>query len=121
MWHLSDAWARRDAPNVILVRYEDLMADLDGQMRRLAGELGIDPPAPIWPELVEAATFTRMRERAADLAPDRGGIMKDRTAFFRRGAPGGGADSLDAGDVARYHARARQLAAPDLLAWLHAP
>ena len=33
MWHLSDAWARRHEPNVLLVRYDDLLADLDGQMR----------------------------------------------------------------------------------------
>jgi hypothetical protein len=120
MWHLSDAWTRRDEPNVVLVRYEDLVADLEGGMRRLAGELGIAVPEPTWPALVDAATFTRMRERAADLAPDRGGIMKDRAAFFRRGGPGAGADELGTAGVERYHARAQQLAPPDLLAWLHA-
>ena len=40
MRHLSDAWSRRGEPNVLLVRYEDLSADLEGQMRRLAGHLG---------------------------------------------------------------------------------
>ena len=33
MRHLSDAWARRGEPNVLLVRYDDLLADLEGQMR----------------------------------------------------------------------------------------
>src|ERR1039457_6329383 len=39
MWHLSDAWARRGEPNVVLLRYEDLCADLPGHMRWLAGRL----------------------------------------------------------------------------------
>ena len=42
MWHLSDAWARRGQPNVLLVHYDDLLADLDGQMRGLAGRAAAD-------------------------------------------------------------------------------
>ncbi len=44
-WHLSDAWARRGLPHVVLVRYRDLSSDLEGQMRRLAGLLGISVPS----------------------------------------------------------------------------
>ena len=39
MLHLSDAWARRHHANVVLVHYDDLVADLNGSMRRLAGVL----------------------------------------------------------------------------------
>jgi hypothetical protein len=39
MWHLSDAWARRGQPNVLLVHYDNLSADRAGQMRWLAGRL----------------------------------------------------------------------------------
>src|SRR5271157_3664957 len=39
MLHLSDAWARRDRPNVVLVHYDDLVTDLDSAMRRLSGLL----------------------------------------------------------------------------------
>ena len=41
MLHLSDAWGRRHDPNVVLLHYDDLLADLDGAMRRLAAQLGI--------------------------------------------------------------------------------
>src|SRR5262249_24080507 len=44
MMHLSDAWARRDQPNIVLVHYDDLSSDLAGEMRRLAGILGIEVP-----------------------------------------------------------------------------
>ena len=39
--HITDAWRRRQEPNILLVHYDDLLSDLDGQMRQLADRLGI--------------------------------------------------------------------------------
>jgi aryl sulfotransferase len=118
MWHLSDAWARRGEPNIVLVHYDDLSADLDGEMRRLAGRLGITVPDDTWPELVQAATFARMRANASQVVPG-GGVMKSDTAFFRRGTSGAGREILTSEELAHYHARTAAMAPPDLLAWLH--
>jgi aryl sulfotransferase len=60
-----------------------------------------------------------MRARADQLAPDPAGIMKDRSAFFRRGSSGAGRELLTAGELARYEQRAAALAPADFLAWLH--
>ncbi|WP_433552918.1 sulfotransferase domain-containing protein [Micromonospora zamorensis] len=119
MLHLRDAWARRHEPNVELVHYDDLLADLGGEMRRLADRWGLPVAAERWPELVEAATFGRMRERAERLAPDTLGVLRDRRAFFRQGGSGQGRDLLDASAQARYQERVSALAPPDLLTWLH--
>jgi len=119
LWHLGDAWARREQPNILLVHYADLEADLAGQMRRIAEHLGIAVPARRWPALVEAATFARMRARADRLVPAPSGILKDPAAFFRRGSSGAGRELLTADDLARYRARVARLGPPDLLAWLH--
>jgi aryl sulfotransferase len=119
MWHLSDAWARRAEPNLVLVHYDDLLADRGGEMRRLATRLGIVVPEPIWPRLVEAAGFDRMRDRADRLVPDASGVLKDRGAFFRRGTSGAGRELVSADELARYRARCADLAEPDLVAWLH--
>jgi aryl sulfotransferase len=116
--HLTDAWGRRGAPNVVLVHYDDLSADLEGEMRRLAGRLGITVPAGSWPGLVQAATFEHMRAGAERLLGPPG-IIKDTTAFFRRGTSGSGREALAGHELARYHARAARLAPPDLRAWLH--
>jgi aryl sulfotransferase len=120
MWHLSVAWARRNEPNVLLVRYDDLSDDLAGQMRWLAGQLGIAVAEETWPALVRAASFEAMRGRADQLVPT-AGIFKDNAAFFRRGTSGAGRELLDTQELDGYHARVAQLAPPDLLAWLHAP
>jgi aryl sulfotransferase len=119
MWHLADAWRRRDEPNVLLVHYADLSADLGGQMRRIAGRLGIDVPEETWPELVDAAGFARMRERADELAPDPAGVLKDRNAFFRSGRSGTGRALLTGEQWAHYEKRAAAMAPPGLLEWLH--
>ena len=65
MLHLSDAWARRHDANVVLVHYDDLLADLDGSVRRLARLLGIPVDEALWPAMVRAATFESMRARGA--------------------------------------------------------
>jgi aryl sulfotransferase len=118
LWHLSDAWARRFEPNVVIVHYADLVADLDAQMRQLADLLEMTVPSAAWPGLVEAATFEQMRAGASRItgAP---GVLKNPTAFFRRGSSGAGREQLTATELAHYSERAATMAPRDMLAWLH--
>jgi aryl sulfotransferase len=118
MWHLSDAWSRRHEPNVLLVHYDSLSTDLEAQMRHLAARLSITVPEPTWPALVQAATFQSMRANADALVPTTG-LFKSNAAFFRRGTSGAAREILSDAEIATYHARAAQLAPPDLLTWLH--
>ena len=119
MAHLTDAWTRRHEPNVVLVHYADLLADLDGEMRRVAGRLGIDINEEQWPHLVKAATFDAMRTRADDNIPQRDGVLKNSAAFFRRGSSGAGAEILTSDELAHYYTRIAAMAPADLLEWLH--
>jgi hypothetical protein len=119
MLHLSDAWARRHEPNVVLVHYDDLIEDLDDAMRRLAARLGISVDEARWPALVRAATFAEMRGRASEYKPDALGVLKDPVAFFRHGVSGDGPALLSSRELAHYHERVAAMAPGDLLAWLH--
>lgn len=119
MWHMADAWTRRHQSNVLLVHYEDLSADLEGEMRRIAAFLAIDVPESRWPSLVEAATFAHMKERASQVAPDANGVLRDMNAFFRQGKSGAGLAELDEDELDHYWVRTSRMAPPDLLAWLH--
>ena len=91
--HAADAWARADGERVLVVRYEGLVADLEGQMRWLADRLGIMLDPQVWPSLVAGATFASMRSRAAERTPDQRGVLKDPAASLRRGSPGRAARS----------------------------
>ncbi len=119
MHHLSLAWAERDRPNMILVHFDDLLAELPREMARLAEALGITIADDDLPALAAAAGFARMKASSTMVVPDGRGVLKSSSAFFRAGRSGTGAEILEPADLDAYHRRAAELAAPDLLAWLH--
>jgi aryl sulfotransferase len=111
--HAADATDRRDDDQVLVLRYEDLVADLAGWMEWLAVKLQAEVDQGVWPALVDAASFGSMRADAAARAPDRRGVLKDPAAFFRRGRPGEGRDVLSRSDVTAYEERVRRLVAAE--------
>ncbi|MCA1843304.1 MAG: sulfotransferase domain-containing protein [Actinobacteria bacterium] len=118
--HLKSFWDVRDRDDVVLLHYDDLQVDLEGEMRRLAGRLGIEVPEERWPALVKAATFSEMRGRPEMVAPDTANaIWKSTADFFKRGTSGQWSDVFDADLQARYEAKLRELAPADLIEWLH--
>jgi hypothetical protein len=118
--HLDTFWSRRQEPNVCLFRYADMKADLDTHLRALAARLDIEVPEQRWSALVDAASFEHMRARSGELAPQVvENFWTDPDRFFNRGTTGQWRDFFGGDDIARYEARASQLASPDLLGWLH--
>jgi hypothetical protein len=103
----------------VCLHYDDLKADLEGQMRALAAHLGIDVDEDRWPRLVQAATFDSMRNSANTTAGAGREHWIDPAAFFNRGTSGQWRDLLDDADLARYATRVRALAPDDLVEWLH--
>ena len=121
MNHLRTFWDRRDDDNIAMFHYADMKTDLDAQMRRLADVLKIDVDESRWDELVAAATFDRMRDRADELAPQvTHGFWNETSRFFHKGSNGQWRSFFDDDDVARYEARIGEIAAPDLAEWVHA-
>jgi len=118
--HVDTFWVARERENVSLFHYSDLEADLIGELRRLADVLRISVSNQRLRELAPAAGFERMRERAAEVAPNADiGIFRDIEGFFHSGSSGQWRDVLDADDLAHYRERVSQLAAPDLARWMH--
>ena len=119
MRHLSDAWARRAEPNMVLVHFDDLSGDLEGEMGRLADRLGIVVAEGALIQLAHEARFEQMRARAGRVVPDPKGVLVDETRFFRRGSSGEGREVLSPEEVAHYRARVNRMGPPDLVRWLH--
>src|SRR5439155_7955492 len=87
--HLKTFWEARERPNVVLLHYWDLKANLEGQMRYLAARLGVSIAEELWPELVRAATFDDMRRRADEIVPNSTeALWHDNAKFFHKGANG---------------------------------
>ena len=114
--HVATFWERREEPNIHLFHYSDLRADLPGQMRRLAGCLGVDPPTD---ELVGAATFSSMKERADELVPNSDTpFWRSNAAFFDRARVGAWEELLDEDGRRRFDAALAELAPPDLASFI---
>jgi hypothetical protein len=118
--HFTKFLAARELPNVVVLHYDDLKADLDGQMHMLAGRLGIAVDEARWPALIAAATFENMKARATEVAPEvSNALWQSVQQFFHRGTSGQWRELIDEEGLRRYFERASQLAAPDVVAWAH--
>jgi hypothetical protein len=119
---LQTFWDAPEGVDVVLLHYDDLLTDREGQMRALAQRLGIIVPERRWPALVNAASFEEMRAQADLTAPDaQDGVWRDNQRFFHRGTSGQWRDLLDDDDLERYRARAKAIGPGDLVDWVHRP
>ena len=96
-------WALRDEPNVKLVHFNDLKADLEGQMRVIAEFLEVDLPEAVWPRAVEHCTFDWMKAHSERYAP-LGGMPWEGggDTFINKGVNGRWRDVLTVADSAAY-------------------
>lgn len=78
-------WALRDAPNVLLLHYQQLKENLPGEIDRLARFFSIDPASLRMDAIVEHCSFDYMSARAEKMAPFGGAHMSSAKAFFHKG------------------------------------
>ena len=120
--HLSHAetfWRHRKEANVLHVHFEDLLADLDGEMRRIAAFLEIPVDEAVWPELVAGVGFDAMKANAEKMAPGAtAGMWKDTKNFFHKGTNRRWEGVLSSAEVAAYRDLCRKKLDPALDAWL---
>lgn len=111
-------WAARHRPNVLLVHYNDLKADLEGEMRRIAAFAQIDTPESLWPELVAAADFAAMKRDADALLPHAAMVWQNGAQqFLHKGTNQRWRDVTTADDHALYEAAVSVGMSPSLRAW----
>jgi aryl sulfotransferase len=112
-------WALREAPNVKLVHFANLKADLAGQMRDIADFLEVDIPEARWPTLVEHCTFDYMKAHPERSAPG-GGVFWEGGAdtFIHKGVNGRWREVLSPAESLAYEATAHDRLGADCARWL---
>lgn len=117
--NIAGWWAIRHLPNVLLVHFADLKADLDGQMRRIAAFLDIAVDETRWPTILDHCSFDYMKQHAARAAP-LGGVFWDGGAetFIHKGTNGRWRDVLTTEESAKYERLALEKLGPACAAWL---
>jgi aryl sulfotransferase len=112
-------WEIRDLPNVMLLHFADLKADMEGNIRRIAEFLEIDVPDDRWPAIFEHCGFDYMKRHAGEAAPLNGAIWKGGgETFIHKGTNGRWRDTLNAEESARYERMAVFELGHDCAAWL---
>lgn len=114
--HLSHAltyWRYRHLPNILMLHFNDLLADLGGEMRRIAGYLDIDVPAGQWQDVVRRCSFEEVKKDPGRVVGEnidfafKGGAH----TFINKGTNGRWVGVLDEEDLALYEAVMAQLPA----------
>ena len=116
--HVVTFWDAARQPNVLLVHYNDLKADLEREMRRVAKFLGVQVPTDRWLAVVERCTFETMRANGEKLGEldviFEGGVK----SFVFKGTNGRWRDVLTADELAAYRQRVAETLPPDAASWL---
>jgi aryl sulfotransferase len=120
MHHTKTYWDHRELANFLFVHYADLLADLEGQVRRIARFLEVDASDELVARTVEVTTFANVK-KVVELVPPaagpeffRGGL---RTFFFK-GSNGRWRDLLTEGDLGLYEEAKQRVLPPDCARWL---
>ena len=112
-------WEARVRPNVLMVHFHDLKADLAGQMRRIADYLGISVAPAVWPDLVAAAGFEAMRRDGDKLLATAAATFKHGAqGFFFKGTNERWRGIVAEADLALYAKKSAMGLAPECAAWV---
>jgi aryl sulfotransferase len=119
MHHNQSWWGYRHLPNILFIHYSDLLADLTGEVTRIASYLNIPLTQDALTAIVQAVTFAAMRERALDAEGSAPSAFKEGAkTFFFKGTNGRWRDVLSAEELQMYQEKAAQVLTPDCRAWL---
>jgi aryl sulfotransferase len=112
-------WAIRHLPNLLVVHFAELKADMPGQIRRIARFLDIEVDEAKWPAILEHCSFDWMKANGSKSVP-LGGALWDGGAqtFVHKGVNGRWRDVLTAEDNRRYEERARAELGGECAHWL---
>ena len=118
-YHLQSWWTYRHVPNILFVHFNNLLNNLDGQMRIIANYLNIDVNEAIWSYLVEKATFKNMKANAKEVVPGEGGfLIGGAQRFINKGTNGRWKGVLTKDELDMYEEKAADQLSPDSKQWL---
>lgn len=112
-------WEIRHLPNVMLLHYANLKADMPTQIREIAAFLDVPIDEAQWPQILEHCSFNYMKQHAEKSVP-LGGIFWEGGAqtFVYKGTNNRWKDVLSAEDIAQYTTTAMHNLGEDCAHWL---
>jgi aryl sulfotransferase len=112
-------WDARHRPNILFLHYANMLADLRGEIARIAAFLKIDITDRMLDDITELCTFSSMRRDAAVLDTSSESNLKGGArTFFNKGINGRWRELLDDARLAKYEEVASRIMDPDCKRWI---
>lgn len=108
--HFASWWPRRNDPNVLFLRYEEMVRDLAGTARRIAGFCHLPLDEAAMPRIVQRCSVAFMKQHDDKFDPRLRRLARAKEAFIRKGQSGEGAAKLSPAQRERLEARVAALA-----------
>jgi aryl sulfotransferase len=116
--HVQGWFDARHLPNLLLVHFAELKADLRGQIEKIATFLGIEVAPDRWSAILEHCSIDYMRKVVTREERLQTVFKGGGATFINKGTNGRWRDALTAGDIARYDAQVAKHLTPDAARWL---
>jgi aryl sulfotransferase len=119
--HIRSWWEVKDHPNLMLIHYNDLKADLPGEMRKIVKFLEIpEMTEDQWNAAVEHCTFDWMKAHAELASPPQVEIAFENGAqsFINKGTNSRWKDRLSEEDNRQYEEKAKKELGEECARWL---
>jgi aryl sulfotransferase len=119
MHHNQSWWNFRHLDNIHFVHYNDLLSDLPGEIRRIAGYLDITIPDQGIIGMLPALTLDAMRRNGAETNPRFQKVWRDGAqTFFFKGSNGRWKEIFSGEELVLYDDTATKVLTPECRAWL---
>jgi aryl sulfotransferase len=120
--HTQSYWNYRHLPNFLFLHYADMLADLEGAVRRIARFCEIDVDDAAIARAVEDTTFANVKKRVEAMPAEQDGsglvFSGGQRTFFFKGTNGRWRNVLTESDLALYEAARERVLTPDCARWL---
>jgi aryl sulfotransferase len=99
------------------VHYNDLLADLEAEMRRVAEFLDVPVDVQQWSRHVERCTFASMKARSNEIADFETHFVGGAETFLYKGSNGRWREVLTADELVVFDRRCEELLPSEATAW----
>ncbi len=101
--NLKSWWEIRGLPNLLFLHYQNLLDDMPGEIRRIAGFLEVEIEEATWPAILHHCSMDYMRKHGERIVPLEGRLWRRGAKnFIHKGTNGRWRDILMPEDNAAY-------------------
>lgn len=112
-------WEIRGLPNVMMLHFAELKADMAGQIRRIADFIDVEIDEEIFPKILEHCSFDYMKTNGSASTPMGGAFwVGGAETFINQGTNGRWTDTLSEEEINEYDDRAVAELGEECAQWL---